>query len=113
LDQLTSHQIGEWEAYDKLDPIGAWRNELGFAKIESLLINIVNSLYHKEGTEVVTTSPVDFMIQWGEEIGKTEPKKQSIEEMKEVFKAIKQANDSAKKVGVKPPKKKPDKYQGR
>jgi hypothetical protein len=81
-------QISEWEAVDKIDPIGTWRDDFRMAKIESLLINITNALYHKEHTEPVVTSPVDFMIKWGEEIEETEPIKQSAEDMLKVFAEI-------------------------
>jgi hypothetical protein len=92
---------------DVLDPIGSWRNEFSLAKIESLIVNIVNVLYHKEGSEPVSTTPFDFMIKWGEKAQKIEPKQQSIEEMKKVFQAIADANKRVKKEVIKrpPPKK--------
>jgi hypothetical protein len=61
------------------------------AKIESLLVNIANALYHKQGDEPKVTSPIDFMVQWGqevEEIKESEPIKQSTEDMLKVFKEI-------------------------
>jgi hypothetical protein len=84
LDQLTGPQIAEWEAYNKIDPIGEWRNDFRGAKLESLIINIVQQLYAKKGHSPIVTTPIDFMPDWlGEkEIG---PKKQSVEEMKEIL----------------------------
>jgi hypothetical protein len=58
------------------------------AKIESLLVNIANALYHKQGDVPVVTSPMDFMVRWGEEVEETEPIKQSAEDMLKVFKEI-------------------------
>jgi hypothetical protein len=78
----------EWEAYDKLDPIGEWRDDFRMAKIESLLVNIVNALYHKQGDVPLVTSPIDFMVRWGEEVEETEPIKQSAEDMLKVFAEI-------------------------
>jgi hypothetical protein len=87
-------QLSEWEAYDKLDPIGQWRDDFRLAKIESLIVNIANALYHKEHEEPKVTVPTDFMVKWGEEIEEIEPKQQSVEEMMEVFKSIAIVQDS-------------------
>jgi len=108
LEQLTAKQLAEWEAMDLLDPVGSWRMELSLAKIESLIVNIANALYHKEGTEPVSTTAFDFMIKWGEKTEKIEPKQQSIEEMRKVFQAIADTYNKTKKVVIKrpPPKKK-------
>jgi len=84
LTQLTSAQLVEWEEYDKLDPIGKWRDELSIASVCSLITNIVRQLHTKKGHKVEFTSPDDFMIKWGD-VAKPEPKKQSVEEMKEVM----------------------------
>jgi hypothetical protein len=94
LDSLTGVQISEWEAYDRIDPIGEWRDDFRMAKIESLLVNIVNALYHKEHEEPKTTTPMDFMMKWGEDVEEIEPQQQSAEEMKEVFKSIATVQDS-------------------
>jgi len=64
LEQLTSAQLSEWEAYDRLDPIGSWRIDHGFAQVVSEITNIVNQLYPKEGTKPVVTSPIDYMPIW-------------------------------------------------
>jgi hypothetical protein len=103
LDKLSAFQISEWEAYDKIDPIGFWRIEFGLAKIESLISNIVNQLYHKEGAEPVVTLPTDFMIKWGELSEEVKPKQQSIEEMKQVFRAIADAQKNKKSGRVRKP----------
>ena len=62
MDQLTFFQISEWEAYDRIDPIGDWRDDFRGAKLESLLVNIVNQLFAKKGHTPVITSPLDFMM---------------------------------------------------
>lgn len=84
MGQLTSRQISEWEAYDTLDPIGSWREEYRTARIESLLLNIVNHLFAKEGSTPQTLEPIDFIPDW---TGEREPKvkQQSVEEMKQAL----------------------------
>ena len=97
MDQLSAFEISEWEAYDRIDPIGVWRGEFSLAKIESLIVNIANALYHKEGEKPVVTTPTDFMVKWGDENREPEVKQQSIEEMKQAFLAIASANKKSKK----------------
>lgn len=106
LDQLTSKQISEWEAYDRIDPIGTWREDFRLAKVESLITNIVQQLYAKKGSIPKLTTPLDFMVDWTGEGKGHEPKKQSVEEMKAVMMGI--ANAQNKKVGTqsRPPVKK-------
>ena len=98
MDQLTSAQLSEWEAYDRLDPIGKWRDEYSFAVLDSLIINIVGRLYAKKGHTPKEFSPMDFMPNWSGE--KKVEKKQSVEEMKQALLSI--ANSVNKKLKRKP-----------
>ena len=85
LEVLTSKQLSEWEAYDRIDPIGKWRDDYRLAYLSSLLTNLTISVHGKTGTK--TTNPIDFMLDW--DLGKLkEPKKQSVEEMKAVLGGI-------------------------
>lgn len=91
LDQLTSVQLSEWEAYDKLDPIGTWREDYRMAHICSLLANIHNASNTKEGETPLRTAPIDFMPVWDEaERDRIEiiSKKQSVEEIKSGLLAV-------------------------
>lgn len=96
MSQLTSAQLSEWEAYDRLDPIGSWRQDYNYAQIASIITNIVNSIYCKEGSEPVLTTVVDFMPIWDkEERKKIEQKRnkdnivrQSAEDMKSTLMAF-------------------------
>ena len=95
MDQLSSKQISEWEAYDRIDPIGTWRDDFRLAKIESLITNIVQQLYAKKGSTPKLTTPIDFMVDWtGDKV--VEPKKQSVEDMKSILLGI--AGSQNKKV---------------
>ena len=103
LDQLTSYQISEWEAFDKIDPIGEWRADFRGAKVESLILNLVQSIFAKKGAQPTTTTALDFMPNWtGEE---DDPKVQSVEEQKRILLDI--AGSQNKRVRQsKPPTKK-------
>ena len=80
-------QLQEWEAYDVIDPVGKWRDEFQIASLSSLIVNIVNQLYHKEGETPKVVSTIDFLPDWSGE-RKIEPKKQSVEEMKQILLGI-------------------------
>jgi hypothetical protein len=87
LAELTSVQLSEWQAYDKLDPIGRWRDDFHTAQLSSLIINIVNALYHdpKQG-KPKDTIPMDFMPMWDNEsaeIRNTVQEIQTSEQMRE------------------------------
>ena len=79
LDNLTSKQISEWDAYDRLDPIGTWRDDFRLAYLSSLITNIAISVHGKKGAKL--TQPADFMLEWGKE--KKEIEKQSVDQIKE------------------------------
>jgi hypothetical protein len=89
LRDLTSSQVTEWLAYDELDPVGKWRDELMIASLESLIVNIVRQLYSPKGRTPKFVSPDEFMIKWGEtDEQRPEPKRQTPEEMERVVRNI-------------------------
>ncbi len=70
-----------------------------FASLSSLIINIVNKLYSSKGKEPKTTSPVDFMLKWGDDVAqKPEPKTQSVDEMKQILMGIASVQGEKKKM---------------
>ncbi len=82
LDYLTAFQISEWEAYDRIDPLGTWMENYRLAYLSSLLTNLTISTHGKKGAKF--TTPMDFMLDW--DLGKDKPiKQQSAEEMKEIL----------------------------
>jgi len=85
LDQLTSSQLSEWEAYDKIDPVGTWRDDFRMAYLSSIVTNLVLSVHGKPG--VKSKAPIDFMPDWDEDKEKV-VKKQSIEEQKDILLAL-------------------------
>lgn len=88
LAQITSAQLSEWEAYDRLDPIGEMRGDIRSAQLRSLITNIMKQLYPEEGVEPVLTSPSEFMIDWGGEKSKPEPPQQSVQDQKRILLGI-------------------------
>ena len=83
MSQITSAQLSEWEAYDRLDPIGEMRGDIRNAQLRSLITNIVRQLYPEKGVEPVMTTPAELMIDWGGE--KQEPPEQTVEEQKQIL----------------------------
>lgn len=106
LDQVTSAQLSEWEAYDKLDPIGTWRSDFQMAQLISVIHNIFNSLYCKKGQRPTTTNALDFMPDWDGEGKQPMIKKTSPEEIKQIFvgiaKDFEREEKRRKRIDVKP-----------
>lgn len=111
MDELTSVQLSEWEAYDRIDPIGSWRDDYRMASLSALMTNIFQAIYHEEGKEVKQSSPVDFMPIWDEAERKkialkeqdVESKRQSAEEMKSaLLDFAKRHNEREARKGRKP-----------
>jgi len=96
---LTSRQISEWEAYDRLDPIGRWRDEFGMASLQSVITNLAISVHGKKGSKM--TEIKDFMPEWDLTAPK-EIKTQSIEDMKKVFQDLVKTNKPQKRVRKSP-----------
>ena len=62
LDALTSKQISEWEAYDRLDPIGTWREDFRMAFLATM-----NNKFNDKCTweeRYKATDLKDFMPVW-------------------------------------------------
>jgi hypothetical protein len=83
---LTSNQISEWEAYDRLDPIGTWREDFRLAYLSSLITNIALSIHGKKGTKM--QSPMDFMIEWDPAKHEKATKVQTPEQMRDILMAL-------------------------
>lgn len=86
MDELSSPELLEWEAYDKLDPVGSWREDIRLAYLSSVLVNIAITTHGKKGTKL--TKVEDFMLEWDEEAKELRQKGQSVEEMKAVLMSI-------------------------
>jgi hypothetical protein len=94
LNELTSSQITEWMAYDRLEPIHM--GEMGWAILCSVASNIAISIYGKKGSKY--TKPADFMPGYQNMV---EKKPQTVEEQKEILKRIASIQNKKFKKGVK------------
>ncbi len=96
----------EWEAYDRLDPIGEWRADFRMAKIISENVNVALSKTGKKNIKL--TAPGDYMPDWDFTAPKPPPKTQSVEEMKEIILSMASSLKDNKKIREevipKPPK---------
>ncbi len=88
MEQITSNQLFEWEAYDTIDPIGTWRDDFRVAKLAALIQNLVMQLYAKKGTTPKLRTIIDEMPDWLGDRTEEMNKKQSVEEMKEILLSI-------------------------
>lgn len=104
MDLLTSSQISEWEAYDKIDPIGTWREDFRFAKLAALMQNIMSSVYCPKGETPKYISVLDEMPDWTGERQDELEKRQSVEEMKSILLGIASAqNKKVERLNIKTP----------
>ena len=120
-DLLTPAQINEWEAYDRLDPIGEWRADFRMAKMASVITNLFYWAHGKPETE--STSANDFMPKWWEDASKKEDdpnviwslskhgwvkrRRQSLEQMKQTALAVASSqNKNLRTPRTDPPRKK-------
>ena len=103
MDGLSSNQLSEWEAYDRLDPIGTWRDDFRMAYLSSLITNLTISVHGKKGAK--TTNPIDFLPEWGgqREDKVVESSKSLPEQIKEVFGAIAKKNKVKEELSKRPP----------
>jgi len=74
----------EWEAYDKIDPIGAWREDFRMAKSISEMVNVAICVNSTKGKKVKLTTPLEYMPKW-DVSAPEEKKEQTVEEMKEIL----------------------------
>jgi len=98
LDQITSSQLSEWEAYDKIDPVGDWKEDFRMAYMCSLITNIARAVHGKKGAKM--SSPSEFLPEWLSKEVKGDvdlPKQQSLVEMKTILRGIASAYPNKKK----------------
>ncbi len=80
-DVLTSRQITELQAYDIIDPVGAWRGDYNAAMLASVLVNIQKAKNGEDARVAIS----DFIPRWGEV---QELQKQSDEKMLAIMNAM-------------------------
>jgi len=109
---LTSTQLTEWQAYDRLEPIGEERGDFRMAFLSALITNIVRKIWGTKGCKM--TVPSDFIPEWDrdpdEELIR---EKQSVSQMKEILfgiaekqnKKVQKKEEREAKFNKNPPKK--------
>ena len=98
MDQLTSAQYSEWQAYDQLEPIGTWWQDFRMAYLCTLMGNI----HREKGAKAFTI--FDFMPPSQRVELEKEEAPQSWEQIKEIFMGIAKAQNKRVKAHSKPPK---------
>ncbi len=83
---MTSEELSEWMAYDKLDPVGEYRGDVQAGIIASVLANVARQAFGKKGAK--KTKPSDFMPDWDGTLKAMNSKPQSVDEMKQQIKNI-------------------------
>ncbi len=85
---------------DRIDPIGDWVNNFRLAYLSALITNLALSIHGDKKKGITYKSPMDFMINWDVDSMQVEPKKQSVEQMKEILLGI--AKEQNKRVRLQP-----------
>lgn len=92
--------MAEWQAYDKLSPIGEIREDYRISYLASLITNLVIRTNGKAGAKL--TSVKDFLFNWDGEVT-TKKGTQTKEEILSIFGALgANANKTSKSNGRKP-----------
>ena len=63
LSSLTSKQLNEWEAYDAIEPVGQYRNDVMLGQVAAVIIDIAQSAFGKKGVKHKPTDPAK-LIPW-------------------------------------------------
>jgi hypothetical protein len=106
LDDLTSAQLSEWQAYESLEPFGEWRADYRIGQLCALVLNIAKAVAGEKG-KYMPSNADDFMLseqidqQWAEEDKLEQQPVQTIEEMKKALYAIAQYSKKAKPITTK------------
>ena len=99
---MNAVQLSEWEAYDRLDPIGTWRDDFRMAYLASIITNIAIK-WNAGKKQVKLIELMEFMPQWDRQETK-EVKKQSVEDMRDFLLSFAKAHNKAiEKKNIKSP----------
>lgn len=90
---MTAAQLGEWEAFNTLEPVGEYRRDYRIAALTAMVYNIANSFGSK--TRKKLAKPKDFMP-WLESENVETPQ-QSVEDMKKVVQGIAKVQGTRKR----------------
>lgn len=97
LEILTATQLAEWEAFDRLDPVGDWRGDFHSAQLLYTINSFIHKRFGKRGSEEPEFKK--YFPRWGDP---TKPKQelsqqqQTVEEMKLAMQRIAALNSNNK-----------------
>ena len=72
--------MAEWEAYDRIDPVGDGRTDLHFAVLMSQITNLFIGAYGKKGAKLA--KPEDYVIDWTGGEQEKDKVQQSVDDLK-------------------------------
>jgi hypothetical protein len=93
LERVSSAELTEWLAFDRVEPIGAWRGDYNFAMLAALYANA----NRKKGSKPFKT--VDFMPVLPDNDPGGEAKALAMFQMLAAQSAAREAEDAAKRKG--------------
>jgi len=95
---MTAGQLAEWEAYDKIEPIGTSKYDwYRTGLLASVITNLVSAIFGKKGSRK-SASPEDFVPDWARVDKRV--RRQSVEEMKMVMMSFAKVHNASLKKRV-------------
>lgn len=88
LEELTAEELAEWEAYNKIQPVGTWRQDFRFAMIASTVVNLAKSIWGKRSERNNLKKPQDFMPKWDSGEEDKEVPQESVDSMRNKFQLL-------------------------
>lgn len=86
---LTARQLADWEAYDKIEPVGQYRTDHMMGMLCSLIKDSLTSIFGKKGNKPKPTHPWTWAYWMEEDYNKVkeeqEKKKGAVAIVKEAF----------------------------
>lgn len=86
LEAMTAGQLAEWEAYDRLEPIGGYRQDYMIGSVIKIVLELAQAVYGRKG-RTLSCTPWDF-VPWRPDVEQAQVKRQSVEEMRQVLQML-------------------------
>ena len=90
LEMLSPDQLDEWMAFDRMEPIGSWADDIRFAQLAARIENILKAVHFQKGSYTWTRLE-DVVQNWSGIEMKNEEEEvvaQTVDEMKAILRAI-------------------------
>lgn len=84
---MTSTQLSEWEAYNRIEPIGNYYRDAQIAALHSFLYNFFSAYTSKKGRHKVS-KPEDFIPWYDQSKNIEDIEEQPMEDMKQILYSI-------------------------